>query len=197
MPDDTNTAIQALIEQVTKLTETVDAQAKRLDDLREFNGRVLDEKKDLQRKIEKPSPELIAEMDKAGLELGPNGKDWYPKGTKPSHTLTRAEARDPRRYHAAKQAASKAGATLQIVDEAADQHRRSSRTPTDTTLKTTLVTDDHSKVAYLRRDEMKDSRQYQGLRAQGFVVQSWDTKDDLPPHMQTKLQLMERAHDAD
>jgi len=49
MADETTAAIQALIKQVGALTETVEKQNKqiddqntRLDDLHEFNGRVLD-----------------------------------------------------------------------------------------------------------------------------------------------------------
>ena len=41
MPDDTTAALQALMQQVTKLTETVTAQQKRMDDLYAHNGRLL------------------------------------------------------------------------------------------------------------------------------------------------------------
>lgn len=197
MADDTSAALNALIQQVSALTETLEAQQKRLDSLHDFNGRVLDEKKDLQRKLESaPSPELIKKMANAGLELGPDGKDWFPIGTRPTHSLTRDEARDPQRYRAAKAAAEKAGATLQIVDldGTEDQHRRQTQTPTDTALKTALIKDEDRKVAYLRRDQMGDVRQYQGLRNQGFMVEQWGTADDLPQHMQTKLRLMEKAN---
>lgn len=54
MADDTNAALQALIKQVITLTETVEAQSKRLDGLHDFNTRILDEKKDLQRKLASP-----------------------------------------------------------------------------------------------------------------------------------------------
>ncbi len=196
--DDTAVALHALIKQVGALTETIGEQQKRLDSLHDQNTRILDQKKDLQRKLEAaPTKELIEQMEKAGFELGPEGRDWYPNGTRPTHSLTRAEARDPIKYRAAKEAAAKAGATLQIADPdgAEDQHRRDRRKPTDATLKTRLVKDEDRRVAYLCRDDMKDARQYQGLRNQGFTVQSWDTADDLPQHMQTKLRLMEQAHD--
>lgn len=205
MAEDSTAAIQALIKQVSALTETVEKQNKqiddqntRLDNLHEFNGKVLDEKKDLERKS-KPTPEKIAQMKAAGLEPGDDG-NWYIPGTKPTHTLTRAEARDPGKYREAKAKAEAAGATLQIVDPQAadDNHRRSSRTETDTSLSTTVVHDDGRKVAYMRRDVMRtDPRQYRQLRADGFTVEQWDNANDLPQHMQTKLALMEKAHAPD
>lgn len=198
MSNDTAAALNALIQQVTKLTDTVSAQQMRLDGLHDQNTRILDQKKDLQRKLESsaPSPELIKKMANAGLEPGPDGKDWFPIGTRPTHSLTRNEARDTAKYRAAKEAAAKAGAELKIIDLDAeeDQHRRQTYTPTDTSLNTHLVKDEDRKVAYLRRDQMDDVRQYQGLRNLGFMVQSWDTADDLPQHMQTKLRLMEKAN---
>ena len=207
MADETTAAIQALIKQVGALTETVnkqntqiDDQNTRLDKLHEFNGRVLDQKKDLERKAtSQPTPEKIAEMANAGLVPGDDG-NWYMRGTKPTHSLTREDARNPTTYRAAKAAAEKAGATLTIVDPTADDdtHRRSSRTTTDTSLNTSLIRDDDQKIAYMRRDMMgSDTRQYRQLRADGFNVQSWDNADDLPQHMRTKLALMEKANAPD
>lgn len=201
MADETTTAIQALIKQVSALTETVAKQDKRLDGLHEFNGRVLDQKKDLERKLEAApkthTPEAIAEMAKMGYEPGDDG-NWYKQGTRPTHSLTREEARDPVKYRAAKEAAQKAGATLQIVDpdKPEDTHRRP-RTEVDTSITTTLIKDEDQRIAYMRRDVMgSDSRQYQRLRADGLTVKPWDQPSDLPQHMQTKLALMEKANDA-
>ncbi|MFY0661451.1 MAG: hypothetical protein JXR15_13240 [Shimia sp.] len=204
MADETTAAIQALIKQVGALTETVEKQNKQIDDqntrldgLHEFNGRVLDQKKDLERKF-KASPETIAEMAKMGYEPGKDG-DWYKQGTQPTHRLTREEARDPQKYRAAKAAAAKAGTQLQIVDptDTDDTHRRSSRSEIDASLKTTLIRDDDQKVAYMRRDVMgSDARQYRQLRADGFTVEQWSNVGDLPQHMQSKLALMEKPNDA-
>lgn len=193
MTDDTNTAIQALIQQVSKLTETVDAQAKRLDNLHDFNGRILNEKKDLQRRLQSDkSKDAEREMAAMGYARGDDG-NWYPTGVRPEHSLTRAEARDPSKYRAAKEAAAKAGATLTIIDPDArqDAHRRPR--PDIANTKTTLLRDEDHRVAYVRRDAMSDTRQYQRLRADGFTVQSWNAPGDLPQHMQTKLALMEKA----
>ena len=207
MADETTAAIQALIKQVGALTETVDKQNKQIDDqntrldqLHEFNGRVLDQKKDLERRAKtlQPTPEKIAEMKAAGLEPGGDG-NWYIPGTKPKHTLTREEARNPATYREAKAKAEAAGATLQIVDpdKPADSHQRG-RPEVDTSLTTTLIRDDDQKVAYMRRDVMaSDTRQYRQLRADGITVKPWDRPDNLPQHMRTKLALMEKANAPD
>ncbi|MCR9147776.1 MAG: hypothetical protein NXH74_11325 [Rhodobacteraceae bacterium] len=195
MADDTSAALKALIQQVSALTETVGAQQKKLDGLRDFNTRILDEKKDMQRRLEQQT-ETDKQLADMGYERAADG-NYYPKGTKPAHTLTRAEARDPAKYRAAKEAAAKIGATLEIVDpdKADDTHRRGRGNVATTT--TTIIKDDDQKVAYMRRDVMgADPRQYQRLRAEGMTVKSWDQPDDLPQHMQTKLALMEKSHDA-
>lgn len=195
MADDTSAALKALIQQVSALTETVGAQQKKLEGLHDFNARVLDEKKDLQRRLEQQT-ETDKQLEGMGYERAADG-NYYPKGTKPAHTLTRAEARDPAKYRAAKEAAAKIGATLEIVDpdKADDNHRRGRGNVATTT--TTVIKDEDQRVAYMRRDVMgSDPRQYQRLRAEGMTVKSWDQPDDLPQHMQTKLALMEKSNDA-
>lgn len=195
MADDTSAALKALIQQVSALTETVGAQQKKLEGLHDFNARIVDEKKDLQRRLEQQT-ETDKQLADMGYERAGDG-NYYPKGTKPAHTLTRAEARDPAKYRAAKEAAAKIGATLEIVDpdKADDSHRRGRGNVATTT--TTIIKDEDQRVAYMRRDVMgADPRQYQRLRAEGMTVKSWDQPDDLPQHMQTKLALMEKSHDA-
>lgn len=198
MSDDTTAALQALIKQVETLTTTMTDQAKRLDGLHDFNTRILDEKKDLQRKLAADN-KSVAEMEKLGFERGPDG-NWYPKGTRPSHSLTRAEARDPQKYREAKAAAEKAGAVLQIIDpDAPDDALRRGRSETATT-HTTVIKDEDARRVYVRRDVMGSSdfrAQYRKLREDGFTPVSWDQPDELPQHMQTKFALMEKAHDAD
>ena len=195
MADDTSAALKALIQQVSALTETVGAQQKKLDGLRDFNTRILDEKKDMQRRLEQQT-ETDKQLADMGYERASDG-NYYPKGTKPAHTLTREEARDPAKYRAAKEAAAKIGATLEIVDpEKADDTHRRGRGNVATT-NTTIIKDEDQRIAYMRRDVMgSDPRQYQRLRAEGMTVKSWDQPDDLPQYMQTKLALMEKSHDA-
>ena len=138
MPDDTTAALQALLQQVAKLTETVTDQQKRMDDLHAHNGRLLDKVMDTKRENAAPAPKktLIDIVDEeiherkmraANLEKDADG-NWYPQGVKPKHSLTREEARDPRKYAAAKEAAAKAGATLTVVNGNDDPTIRRSAT---------------------------------------------------------------------
>lgn len=197
MADDTSAALKALIQQVSALTETVAKQDKRLENLHEFNGRVLDQKKDLQRRLEQQS-ETDKQLANMGYERASDG-NYYPKGTKPAHTLTREEARDPAKYRAAKEAAAKIGAKLEIVDpdKADDNHRRGRGNVATTN--TTIIKDEDARRVFVRRDVLGSSdfrAQYRKLREDGFTPESWDQPDDLPQHMQTKLALMEKSHDA-
>lgn len=195
MADDTTTAIHALLTQVKALTETVEKQQSQLNGVRDFNTRILDEKKDMQRQLEEQavSDKKWADM---GFERGPDG-NYYPEGTRPKHSLTREEARDPKKYRAAKDAATKAGAQLSIFDPEDNDDSDQGGRPAVKSTTTSVVKDRDQRIAYMRRDVMgSDTRQYQLLRADGFTVQSWDHPEDLPKHMQTKLALMEKSHDA-
>lgn len=197
MPDDTTAALQALIKQVETLTTTVTDQQKRMDGLHDFNTRILDEKKDMQRQLEQQT-ETDKKLADMGYERAADG-NYYPKGTKPAHTLTRAEARDPAKYRAAKEAAAKIGATLEIVDPDATEDPHLRRRGDVATTTTTVIKDEDARRVYVRRDVLGSSdfrAQYRKLREDGFTPESWDQPDDLPQHMQTKLALMEKSHDA-
>ncbi|QPM89114.1 hypothetical protein [Pseudooceanicola algae] len=202
MADDTNAAIQALIQQVSTLTETVEAQSKRLDKLHDFNGRVLDEKKDLQRKLADPGEQArrlsaVIAQEQEDRRLKSAGMDRYEK----RFHLSRAEARDPAKYRAAKEAAEKAGATLQIVDPDAtnDRHWRKVQKSEIAQTKTISLDDEHHRVRYVREDHNTGAGIVQRrleAEKQGFKITTWRTPSDLPQHMQAKLHLMEKAHDA-
>lgn len=213
MPDDTTAALQALIQQVSALTETVQSQAKRLDDLHAFNGRILDEKKDADRakdsalsKLERTLAQLNDQqrdraLENANLARDANGNILLNSGAPSGHTISRADARDPVKYRAAKEAAAKAGEPLRISDGiSADPTRRNTLSlPEIAKTKTISLTDDHYKVQYHRADHAAGNgfvhRRLEAERA-GFKVVTWRTPEDLPEHMQAKLHLMEKAHDA-
>ena len=208
MPDDTTAALQALMQQVTKLTETVTDQQKRMDDLHAHNGRLLDKVMDTKREnAPAPKKTLIDIVDEeiherkmraANLEKDADG-NWYPVGVKPKHSLTREEARDPRKYAAAKEAAAKAGVTLAVIDEGKGDPTRQSHAQIANT-RTTVIKDDDTKRAYIRKDIFgtpEFQEQYKQLRANGYTPVSWAQTDDLPPHMQTKHRMMENAANAE
>ncbi|WP_226782540.1 hypothetical protein [Oceaniglobus trochenteri] len=213
MPDDTTAALQALMQQVQTLTETVTDQAKRLDDLHAFNSRVLDEKKDVQRQLEAaknepPKKTLIdvvneetreRKMRAANLEKDADG-NWYPKGVRPAHSLTREDARDPRKYAAAKEAAQKAGATLTVIDDGDDPTIRNTGQGDVVQSKTFTFDDTHERVRYIRAD-METGKGIVGRRMRaeqdGYTIKTFRTADDLPPHARTKFELMEKAANAE
>lgn len=209
MPDDTTAALQALLQQVAKLTETVTDQQKRMDDLHAHNSRLLDKVMDTKRENAAPAPKktLIDIVDEeiherkmraANLEKDADG-NWYPQGVKPKHSLTREEARDPRKYAAAKEAAAKAGATLSVIDEGnGDPTRTAARAVANT--RVSVIKDEDAKRVYIRRDifgTREFQEQYKQLRANGYTPETWDQTTDLPKHMQTKHRLQENAANAE
>lgn len=211
MSDDTTAALQALIKQVETLTTSMTDQAKRLDDLHSFNARVLDEKKDMQRSLNAPKTKSVVDivndeehdrkMRAANFEKDDDGK-WQLRGLRPSHSLTRAEARDPRKYAEAKAAAEKAGATLNIFDEGdGDPTIRNTQGGGNIMQSKTFTFDDtHERIRYVRADMHPGSgivhRQLAAER-EGLKVRTFRSLDDLPAHARTKFELMERAANAD
>lgn len=209
MPDNTTAALQALLQQVAKLTETVTDQQKRMDDLHAHNGRLLDKVMDTKRENASPPPKktLIDIVDEeiherkmraANLEKDADG-NWYPQGVKPKHSLTREDARDPRKYAAAKEAAAKAGATLTVINGNDDPTIRNTGKGNVVQSKVFTFDDTHERVRYIRAD-METGKGIVGRRMQaekdGFRTQTFRTADDLPPHARTKFDLMEKAANA-
>lgn len=212
MSDDTTAALQALLQQVQTLTTTVTDQAKRLDDLHAFNSRVLDEKKDMQRQLEAAAPkkktlsDIVNEetqerkMRAANLEKGDDG-NWYPQGVRPKHSITRADARNPQKYRAAKEAAEKAGATLTVLDDGdGDPTRRNTQQAAPAAkLHTVTLDDEHNRVRYVHAEHNTGKglvhRRLQA-ESEGYTTRTFRTADELPQHMQTKLRMMENAANA-
>jgi len=207
MADDTTAALQALMQQVQTLTNTVTDQQKRMDDLYAHNGRLLDKVMDGKREQASPKKTLIdvvneetreRKMRAANLEKDADG-NWYPVGVRPAHSLTREEARDPAKYRAAKEAAQKAGVTLTVIDDGNGDPTRQPRAQVANT-RTSVIKDDDTKRAYIRQDLFgtpEFQEQYKQLRANGYTPVSWAQTDDLPQHMQTKHRMMENAANAE
>lgn len=206
MPDDTTAALQTLLQQVTALTETVTAQQKRLDDLHGFNSRILDEKKDAQRKANFLEDHLAKEARKRelavkGLKETEDGRIMLDSSELPAHMISRADARDPAKYRAAKEAAAKAGVPLKIADHRDDPTKRNTRgQPEIIQSKTVTFDDQHERIRYVRADMETGKGLVQRRMAadrDGYKVRTFRTLDDLPEHARTKFILMEKAHDAE
>lgn len=204
MPEDTTQAIQALLKQVQELTDTVTAQQKRLDDLHAFNGKILDEKKDAQRKANFLEEHLTKDQRKRdlaakGMKELPDGRVVLDSSNLPAHTITREEARDPSKYREAKAAAKAAGAELRIVDptQAVDPTRRNTSRHRETIDSKTITFDDeHERVRWVRADHAATDGFIQRRLAaerEGLKVKHFHTLDDLPEHARTKFRMMEKA----
>lgn len=207
MPDDTTAALQALMQQVQTLTETVTDQTKRMDGLYEHNSRLLDQIKGGKAAETATKKTLIDVVDEetrerkmraANLEKAADG-NWYPQGVKPKHSLSREDARDPRKYAAAKEAAQKAGVTLTVIDEGNGDPTRQPRAQVANT-RVSVIKDDDTKRVYVRKDVFgtpEFQEQYKQLRANGYTPSTWVQLEDLPQHMQTKHRLQEKAANAE
>jgi septal ring factor EnvC (AmiA/AmiB activator) len=205
MPDDTTAAIQALLQQVTALTETVTAQQKRLDDLHAFNGRILDEAKDLKRE-KKSLLQIVEEQQRdralanANLTRDADGNLRLNSSALPAHTISRADARDPAKYRAAKEAAARAGVSLRIADDRDDPTRRNTRGQPEVIKSRTVTFDDeHERIRYVRADMQTGAGIVQRRAAaekDGYSIRTFRTLDDLPEHARTKFILMEKSHEA-
>ena len=212
MTQDTAAALQALIKQVETLSTSVADQAKRLDDVHSFNTRILDEKKDVQRKLEaqqhakKSIVDIVNEqeyerkMRAANLEKDANG-NWNLKGHRPKHAFSRTDARDPVKYRSAKTAAKKDGATLTVIDESdGDPTIRNTGQSAVIQSKTFTFDDTHTMTRWVRADMQTGGglvqRRMQAEK-EGFTIKTFRTPYDLPQHARTKFELMERAASAE
>lgn len=210
--DPTTAAIQALIQQVSALTETVTTQQKRLDDLHAFNSKILDEKKDVSREkdtalssVDKLLAQLEADQRERALKAANFTRDAEGKlvlggnSTEQGIVLDRASARDPVKYREAKARAEAAGLPLRIIDEGDDPTRRN--TGQADIMQSTVFTfdDEHERVRYVRADMQTGNGIVQRRLAaerEGYTVKTFRNLEDLPPHAARKFTLVERAANA-
>lgn len=207
MPDDTTAALQALIKQVETLTTTVTDQQKRMDDLHTQNGRLLDQVKDKKRDLVTPSPleRLLdderekRDLNSKNLERGPDGRIQLQSGPTP-HTLTRDQARDPKQYRAAKEAAAAAGVELRVLRGGEDPTTRNIGQSDIVDSKVFTFDDDHERIRWVRADMIGGNGMVgRALQAEkeGYKLRPFRIPDDLPSHAKTKFELMERAANAE
>lgn len=207
--DPTTAAIQALIQQVTALTETVQTQQKHIAALK---GDFMDEKKDALRakdtalsSVDKLLAQLEAQDRERALKNAGFSRDAEGKlmlggaSTDQRVVIDRASARDPVKYREAKARAEAAGVPLHVSDDAEDPTRRN--TGKREVVPTSVFTfdDTHERVRWLRADMQVGTGIVQRRLAaerEGFTVKTFYSPDDLPPHARTKFDLMERAANA-
>jgi hypothetical protein len=210
MPDDTNVALKALIEQVSALTATVTKQQADLDGIREHNTRLLDEVKDAKRAA-KPVPDIFDRLEqeerdrkRASLNLvtQPDGSVRLGTGAGDhgnAVVLSREAARNPQQYREAKAAAAARGVPLRIAEDGQDPTTRNNARPE--VMKSTVFTfdDAHERIRYVRADMQSGAglvdRRLAAER-EGFKVRTFASLDDLPGHARRKFELMEAAANA-
>jgi hypothetical protein len=208
MPDDTTAAIQALIQQVATLTETVQKQDEIIRGVKDRNDRLLDQKKDDKR--EKAEPTFLErlkreERDKnlaaANLVRNADGTIQLASGNDAHNAvvLTREDARNRQTYQKAEARAKARGVPLRILSDGEDPTWRNNKTAIVQT-KTISFDDTHDGIRYVRAD-MHDGpgnvqRQLTAER-QGLKLRTFRTLDDLPAHARQKFELMESAANAE
>lgn len=217
MPDQNDLHAQALIEALApklieailpKIAESVEAQIggiKKKND--ELLGKLAESKKpDSIAAIDNlmamlTSQEKERAMKNAGFTQDAAG-NWVLGGSQQEAGvyLTREDARNPIKYREAKQEAEKRGVPVRITDDRDDPTRRNTGGKAEIAqTKTISLTDDHHRIRYVREDHNTGNGLVQRRLAaerEGLTIKTWRTAADLPEHMQHKLHLMERAHEA-
>lgn len=209
MPDDTTAAIQALIQQVTALTETVQTQQKHISALK---ADILDEKKDALREkdtalssVDKILAQLETQQREKALRLAGFERDASgnlilgSRAAEGAVYLTREEARDPVKYREAKAKAEASGLPMRVTDTRDDPTRRNTGQPD--IMKSTVFTfdDSHERIRYVRADMQTGAgivHRRLAAEREGYTVKTFRTLDDLPGPMRDKFRRMELAANA-
>ena len=207
MADEMTAALQALITQVSALTEKVEAQDKKYDDVYKMNGALLTKLKGP--KADAPNPtqktdDLLASLASmtalAEKQLAGNSDDvdGYRKGD--PICISRTDALDPRKYAAAKVKAAELGVSLEMIDDRPSAAQERPATYQSRDVDTSIVDhidDTAQKLRYVRDDVAKGGAGIiqNGLAAErdGYRMVTFKDESDLPDHMQTKLSLMASA----
>ena len=210
MPDDTTAAIQALIQQVAALTDTVQKQQADLEGIRKHNTRLLDEVKDAKRAASEPTfiermeaQERARKLESLNLVQNPDGTTRLAtsKGDKGNaYVLSREDARNPAKYREAKAAAAARGVPLRIQDDGIDPSYRNSGKPVVAEFKTPFFDDRHEMIRWVHSSHQTGEGLVQRRLAaerEGFKVRTFHTLDDLPEHARTKFEMMEAAANAE
>ncbi len=203
MADDVATALQALIQQVTTLTEKVEETDKKYDAVFKMNSNLLNKVKGPKDgDDQKPDPNNPTAADYAALLK----KLETPKNDTPHRkegdpiTITRTDALDARKYDAAKAKAAELGVPLKMIDDRPSAQAERPATyqsrETDTTMIDT-VDDAAQKVRWVRHDVATGGagliQNSLAAERDGYRMVTFKDESDLPDHVQTKLSLMASA----
>jgi hypothetical protein len=196
MPDDTTAAIQALIQQVATLTETVQKQDEIIRGVKDHNDRLLDKVKDDKRtNIVAIAAKQEKERQMRADGFVPNGDGTWRLASGPGDKggtiiLTREQARDPQTYREAKARANAQGVPLRIASDGQDPTMRNNAKAPIIQSKTFTFDDTHDGIRYVRQDMHTGNGMVQRQLAaerEGFKLRSFRTPDDLPAHARQKF----------
>lgn len=210
MSDQTAAALQALIQQVTTLTEKIEETDKKYDAVYKMNANLLNKVKG-PKDDDNADPKNLTPADWEALNkkiadrMKPDTTSQFRKEGEPVQ-ITRSDALDVTKYKQAQEVAAKAGVNLEIVDDR-DGKEGDDELPAHSVYKEVdtsaidMVQDDAQKVRYVRQDIAYGGSGFvansMAAEREGFRFRTYKDKDDLPEHMQTKLELMARAAVAD
>lgn len=210
MPDDTDAALKALIQQVAALTDTVQKQQADLEGIRKHNTRLLDEVKDAKRAQAEPTfiermeaQERARKLDNLNLVQNPDGTTRLASGKGDNgnaYVLSREDARNPQKYREAKAAAAARGVPLVIAEDGIDPTVRNTDRPQVMRSKVFTFDDTHERIRYVRADMQTGEGIVQRRLAaerEGLKVRTFNTLDDLPAHARQKFEMMEAAANAE
>ncbi|MBC7181838.1 MAG: hypothetical protein H5U14_17390 [Roseovarius sp.] len=206
MPDDTTAAIQALIQQVASLTETVQKQDEIIRGVKDYNDRLLDKVKDDKRtNIVALAAKQEKERQMRADGFVPNEDGTWRLASGPGDKggtiiLTREQARNPQTYREAKARADAQGVPLRIASDGQDPTMRSNGKAPVIQSKTFSFDDTHDGIRYVRHDMHSGDGMVQRQMAaerEGLKLRTFRTLDDLPAHARQKFELMEAAANAD
>lgn len=201
MADEMTVALQALITQVSALTDKVEAQDKKYDDVYKMNS-------DLLTKLKGPKPDENADPSKidwakvaAAVEKKINKSaeiDAYREGD--PVRIARSDALDTRKYAAAQAKAKELGVPLEMIDDRLSAQAERPATyqsrETDTSL-IDILDDTAQKLRYVRDDVAKGGagivQNSLAAERDGYRMVTFKDETDLPDHMQTKLSLIASA----
>lgn len=203
MAEQTAAALQALIQQVTALTEKVDAQDKKYSDVYKMNADLLTKLKG-PKGTPDPDPQTPTAADFAALLKKletPKIEAPFRKEGDPVQ-ITRTEALDPVKYTQAQNLAKEQNVQLEIVDDregAGDPIPQHAKKDVDTSA-IDMLEDTAQKVRYVRHDIAMGGQGFvqnsMAAERDGFTLRTFKDATDLPQHMAQKLDLMARAAEA-
>jgi hypothetical protein len=202
--DDKNAAIQALIQQIATLTETVQKQDETIRGVKDHNERLLDKKKDEKRTIAEiaAKEEKERRMRACGFVPNEDGSSRVASGSADDGTaivLTREQARNRATYLEAQTRADTRGVPLRITTDGENPTMRYTKAPIMQS-KTFTFDDANDGIRYVRADIHSGNGNVQRQLAaerEGFKLRTFRSLDDLPAHARQKFELMESAANAE